>query len=324
RQSARLEILAAPAESSALLLKELRRLMLERSVLRGQVLSFSGSEYGQGAAGANFLRRPDVRAEDVILPFGVLDDVVRHVVGIGDHRAQLRATGQHLKRGVLLYGPPGTGKTLTVRHLLGRTPGTTAVLLAGNSIRFITEAADLARAMQPAIVVLEDVDLVAMERDLHGGPQPLLFAVLDALDGLDGDADVAFILTTNRVDMLEQALAQRPGRVDLAVEIPLPDTDARRRLFALYARELPLSELAVRDAADRADGVSGSFAKELMRRTVLIAAQENRTATDADLSTALDGLLSAREHLTRSLLGRGEPAHPAPLDPHFRPISRKN
>ena len=241
RQSARLEILATNAESSALLLKEVRRLMLERSVLRGQVLSFSGSEYGQGAAGANFLRRPDVPAEDVILPPGVLDDVVRHVVGIGDHRAQLRATGQHLKRGVLLYGPPGTGKTLTVRHLLGRTPGTTAVLLAGNGIRFISEAADLARAMQPAIVVLEDVDLIATERDLHGGPQPLLFAVLDALDGLDGDADVAFILTTNRVDMLERALAQRPGRVDLAVEIPLPDADSRRRLFTLYSRGLPLS-----------------------------------------------------------------------------------
>ena len=62
RQSARLEILATNAESSALLLKEVRRLMLERSVLRGQVLSFSGSEYGQGAAGANFLRRPDVRS----------------------------------------------------------------------------------------------------------------------------------------------------------------------------------------------------------------------------------------------------------------------
>jgi ATP-dependent 26S proteasome regulatory subunit len=197
-----------------------------------------------------------------------------------------------------------------VRHLLGRTPGTTAVLLAGNGIRFISEAADLARAMQPAIVVLEDVDLIATERDLHGGPQPLLFAVLDALDGLDGDADVAFILTTNRVDMLERALAQRPGRVDLAVEIPLPDADSRRRLFTLYSRGLPLSPAAVADAADRAEGVTGSFAKELMRRTVLLAAQDGRSATDADLLAALDSLLSAREHLTRSLLGTAD-AHPA-------------
>lgn len=305
RQSARLEILAANPAASTLLLAELRRLMLERSVLRGQVLSFSSSEYSQRAAGATFLRRPDVAASDVILPPGVLDDVVRHVVGIGDHRAELRAAGQHLKRGVLLYGPPGTGKTLTVRHLLSRTAGTTAVLLTGTSIRFITEAAELARAMQPAIVVLEDVDLVASERDMFGGPQPLLFAVLDALDGIDGDADVTFVLTTNRADMLERALAERPGRVDLAVEIPLPDADARGRLFTLYARELPLSPAAIADAAMRAEGVTGSFAKELMRRTVLIAAQEGRAPSDADLAAALDALLSSRERLTRTLLGTG-------------------
>ena len=306
RTTARLEILATDAATGALLMAELRRLMLARSVLRGQVLSFSGNEFNPGAAGADFLQRPQVAEEDVILTPGTLHDIVRHVVGIGDHRDRLRAAGQPLKRGVLLYGPPGSGKTLTVRHLLSRTPGTTAVVLTGNSIRFITHAAELARAMQPALVVLEDVDLIATDRSMHEGPQPLLFAVLDALDGLDGDADVAFVLTTNRVEVLERALADRPGRVDLAVEIALPDADARRRLFALYARGLPLSPTAVTDAAARAEGVTGSFAKELMRRTVLLGAEEGRAPTDSDLSTALDALLSAREHLTRQLLGSAD------------------
>lgn len=303
RTAARLEVLAATPEGSALLLSELRRLMLMHSVLRGQVLSFTGNEYGSGAAGADLLHRPSVPRGDVVLPEGVLDDVVRHVVGIGEHRVHLRAAGRHLKRGVLLYGPPGTGKTLTIRHLLSSTPGITAVLLTGTSIRFITEAAELARAMQPAIVVLEDVDLIASDRSMYDGPQPLLFAVLDALDGLDPDADVAFVLTTNRVEVLERALAERPGRVDLAVEIPLPDADSRRRLFALYAQGLPLSKAAVADAADRAEGVTGSFAKELMRRTVLLAAEEDRAPTDDDLASALEALLSDRERLTRSLLG---------------------
>jgi ATP-dependent 26S proteasome regulatory subunit len=232
---------------------------------------------------------------------------------VGEQRERLLEAGQHLKRGVLLYGPPGTGKTLTVRHLLTRTPGTTAVLLTGTSIRFITEAAELARAMQPAIVVLEDVDLVASERGLHG-PQPLLFAVLDALDGLDGDADVAFVLTTNRVDVLERALAERPGRVDLAVEIGLPDDEARRRLFRRYAEGLPLSGEALDRAADRADGTTGSFAKELMRRAVLVAAEASREVTDADLAESLDGLLSAGAQLTRSLLGGSAQDGPLPPD----------
>src|SRR5690606_26311568 len=88
-------------------------------------------------------------------------------------------------------------------------------------------------------------------------------------------------------------------------EIPLPDQDARRRMFALYATGLGLTDAAVRDAADRAEGVTGSFAKELMRRTVLTAARSDRAVTDADLGAALDDLLSAGATLTRSLLGVG-------------------
>lgn len=303
RGSARLEILAGDEAGSAALLGALRRLMLERSVLRGQVLAFSGNEFGPGAAGVDFLPRPHVPSDEIILPPGVLGDVARHVVGIGKHRDALRAAGRHLKRGVLLYGPPGSGKTLTVRHLLSETPGITAVVLAGDSIRFVTQAAELARAMQPAIVVLEDVDLIAADRSLSVGPQPLLFAMLDALDGLDGDADVAFVLTTNRVEVLEQALADRPGRIDLAVEIPLPDAAARHRLFTLYAGGISLSPQAITDAASRAEGVTGAFAKELMRRTVLLGAEQGRPPTDFDLATAMDTLLSTRDKLTRRLLG---------------------
>jgi hypothetical protein len=309
RNNALLEILAASDAIVSRFLEEFNRLILELSVLRGQVLSFTGSQFGQGAAGAIFLERPTVTAESVILPPGVLETIVRHVVGIGEQRERLVAAGQHLKRGVLLYGPPGTGKTLTVRHLLARTPGTTAVLLTGTTLHFITQAAELARAMQPSIVVLEDVDLVATERGMHG-PQPLLFAVLDALDGLDGDADITFLLTTNRVEILERALAERPGRIDLAVEIPLPDSAARRRLFRSYALELPFSEGAVDAAADRSVDTTGSFAKELIRRAVLTASEQHRDPTDADLEHALDELLESGAQLARNLLGGGAGARP--------------
>jgi hypothetical protein len=312
RESARIEVLSPRQEHSGRVLTELRRLMLELSVLRGQVLSFTGSDFDPRVGGAVFLERPDVAADDVVLPDGVLTAISRHVVGIGTHRDRLRAAGRHLKRGVLLYGPPGTGKTLTVRHLLATTPGTTAVLLTGPSIHFVSEATDLARAMQPAIVVLEDIDLIAQERGRFG-PQPLLFAVLDALDGLAGDADVTFVMTTNRVELLERALAERPGRVDLAVEIPLPDAVARARLFRLYAQGLPLSDEAIESAAHRSAGVTASFSKELMRRVVLTAAEADRDVRDDDLSAALEELLSAREALTRSLLGAGdEPPGPPP------------
>lgn len=300
RPSAAVEIMGAEPAVVSSFLDIVRRRMVELSVLRGRVLSFSPTEYGQ-EAGATFVERPTVSADEIVLPEGILDSVVDHVVGIGEHRDVLLAAGQHLKRGVLLYGPPGTGKTLTVRHLLARTEQTTAVLLTGTSIRFVAAAAEIARTFQPSIVVLEDIDLVAMER--HMSPQPLLFEVLEALDGLDGDADVAFVMTTNRVEVLERALAERPGRVDLAVEIPLPADAERIRLFRRYAHDLAFSDDVLERAALRSEGTTGSFAKELMRRSVLRAAARGESAGDDDLTAALDELLSARARLTRRLLG---------------------
>lgn len=314
RPAAVVEVMSADDAAVSRFLEALRRTMIERSVLRGQVLSFQPTEYGRDA-GATFVERPSVTADDIVLGEGVLEEIVQHVISIGEHSDALQQAGQHLKRGVLLYGPPGTGKTLTVRHLLTATPDVTAVVLTGSSIRFISAAAEIARAFQPALVVLEDIDLVAMER--HGSPQPLLFEVLDALDGLDGDADVAFIMTTNRVEVLERALAERPGRVDLAVEVPLPAPPERRRLFRRYAQSLPYTDEVLEAAAEQAEGTTGSFAKELMRRSVLRAVQDGREPRDEDLTTELDRLMDSREQLTRSMLGSaGERESEIPSNGH--------
>lgn len=298
-----IEALAPTAEASAQLLAEVRMRMNTLSHIRGQVVSFTPDEFGQGSGGLTFVKRPNVSADEVILPDGLLERISGHVVDIGAHAHSLRENGQHLKRGVLLYGPPGTGKTLTVQHLLTATEGRTAILLQGGSLQYVAEAARLARAMAPALLVFEDIDLIAMERGMFGGPQPLLFEILDALDGVGEDADIAFLMTTNRADLLEPALAARPGRVDLAVEIPLPDLESRRRLFRLYGGRSGLTTAALDAAADRAEGVTASFAKELVRRTVLRAVLAGREVLDEDLDDALGEMLDARNELTRTLLG---------------------
>lgn len=308
REDVAVEVLARDAAIGSVLLDEIRRRMNEHSVIRGKAISFTPDEFGHGLGRLTFLERPDVPAEDVILPDGVLDRIRAHVVDIGTHAEALLRHDQHLKRGVLLYGPPGTGKTLTVQHLISATPGRTAIVLQGGGLGYVAEAARLARAMAPSLLVFEDVDLVATERGMFGGPQPLLFEILDALDGVGGDADIAFVMTTNRADLLEPALAARPGRVDLAVEVPLPDEAARRRLFRLYGAATPLSAQALDMAATRAAGVTASFAKELIRRALLRAVLDGRDATDADLTAALEAMLEAGAQLTRTLLGSGRDA----------------
>ena len=137
------------------------------------------------------------------------------------------------------------------------------------------------------------------------------------MSGLSEDADVAFILTTNRPDALEPALAARPGRVDLAVEIPLPDASARRRLLDLYARGLELDGVDLDEIVNRTEGMTASFFKELLRKAALASVAAGRpSVSSADLEGALDELLHETAALTRVLLGSGEPGSTAAPTPH--------
>lgn len=98
------------------------------------------------------------------------------------------------------------------------------------------------------------------------------------MDGIGADADVTFVLTTNRPEALEVALRDRPGRADL--EPVIAETE----------------------------GVTASFVKELLRRAVL---HEVRAGAEGDplpvgdkaLAAALRDLQDSRNSLTRSLLG---------------------
>ncbi|MDN5726865.1 MAG: ATP-binding protein [Propionibacteriales bacterium] len=303
-----IEVLSPDREAIGALLDEVRALSLHDSVIRGQVVGLEPSDQCD-APSYTFLQRPELTEQDVILPDATMQAVTAHVLGIGEQADQLRKHGQHLKRGVLLHGAPGTGKTHTVRYLMSKARDHTVIVMSGPALAKIRDATTMARAMQPAIVVLEDCDLIAQSRDIMAGqPKPLLFELLDAMDGLDGDADITFVLTTNRVDDLEAALAQRPGRVDLAVEIPKPDKRARVALLRHYAAGTPFSDATIERMAGQTDGTTASFAKELVRRAVLLAVVHDEDPSDDHLERALGQLHSESQNTTRSLLGGADSA----------------
>jgi cell division protease FtsH len=296
---------ASPAEGVvSALFAALRAAMTEHNVYRAQVISLHGGD-DHGSIRVRFQRLSAIARAEVVLPEGTMERLERHAIGVAEHAERLRASGRQLKRGVLLHGPPGTGKTLTVNYLLGAMPGRTTVLLTGRSLGLIEPAVAIARELTPATVVLEDVDLVAAERTMDMGDTGILSELLNQMEGLAEDADLLFLLTTNRADLIEPALATRPGRIDLALEIPLPDEAARAKLVRLYAGDVPLDPPAEQDLVERTDGLTGAFIKELMRQATLRAALEDRLPTSEDARAALDELLDERSTLTRRLLGQG-------------------
>jgi AAA+ superfamily predicted ATPase len=287
-------------------LRQLQRRTHHGKAYRGHVLSMQ-----QDCRGGTQIKHhslPSISRDEIILPETLLKRIERHTLSFSNHAERLKSAGRHLKRGILLHGLPGTGKTLTAMYLVSQMPGRTVLIMTGEGIKSIEQACALARMLQPATMVLEDVDLIGTERAHQTvGANALLFELLNQMDGLADDVDILFVLTTNRPDMLEPALAARPGRIDQAIEVPPPDADCRRRLFELYSKGLQVDIADWGRLIERTEGVSGAFIRELLRKAAVYAAEENGSAQlvvqDRHLDEGLTELLVAGGPLTKSLLG---------------------
>lgn len=302
--SVEVEVMAPEPAQAESFLAELRTTMRANNVYRSHVVSLSVGN--RGALNVRFHRLPQTTRDNIILPSGVLDRIERQTITFSKLREKLKAAGRHIKRGILLYGAPGTGKTLTAMYLASQMPERTVILLTGRSIGLLEQSCKMARLLQPATVILEDVDLIAEERTRQEvGCNALLFELLNQMDGLADDADILFLLTTNRPDILEPALAARPGRIDQAIEVPLPDRACRQRLFELYGQGLTLHLEQLPQLLDQTEGVSAAFIRELMRKAVLFAADEGDAmiVEDRHIEEALRELVFEGGELTKRLLG---------------------
>jgi hypothetical protein len=295
-------------------LRPLEEAMDQCRAYRGKVLSLENQEHYSGRVGRIQVHRlPHIDPSQVILPAPTKKLLDHCVVDFMKARAGLRAMGFQTKRGILLYGPPGTGKTHTIRYLAGNLPGTTTLLITAEQMGLLPHYMSLARLLQPAMVVIEDVDLIARSRERMRSScdETMLNALLNEMDGLKENSDILFVLTTNRPQDLEAALANRPGRIDQAIEVPVPDAPSREKLVRLYARGMTLADKLVAQAVKRTEGVSAAFIKELMRRTAQSAIERDFTESakkavepvEADLGAALDAMLFSGGQLNARLLG---------------------
>lgn len=310
-----LNVMAATRELAGECLDTLRRLVRQHSIYRGRVISIESKQHSDddysdhsGWGQVRFHRLPAVSGDAIILPESTMTMIQRNTVGFFRYAPRLKREGHSVKRGLLFHGPPGTGKTRTACWLTHSLKDVTVFLVTGEQLWNIKECCSLARSLSPAMLILEDVDLIATRRD-QSFQTTALHQLMNEMDGLDSDAEVLFLLTTNQPDQIEPALANRPGRIDQAIHFPLPDHDCRKRLIELYRGR---STLAIDDwetVLRKTDGASPAFIKELVRKAALIAVEQTEdedaptVLTDRHFLDALHEMTSGDGELTRRLAG---------------------
>ena len=303
----RLEVLALKQDIADAALGRIGDLVCEQSIYRGQTIQLRGENKSGGDFAIEFCDIPNTTRADIVLPDDLLHAIERNVIGFVSHTETLRQLGRSVKHGILFFGSPGVGKTLITRYLTKQCPNHTVVILTGRNLHLLRESMMFARLLAPSIVILEDVDLIASERS-NNSQVTVLQELLDELDGLGKTVECLVLMSTNRPDLLEPALAARPGRVDQTFELQLPNADLRRRLCENYAKGLNTTAIDWTPWVERTAGVSPAFIAEWLRRALLLAADRGEQLPDLklqpdDLNEALREITLHSGGLTQRLLG---------------------
>ncbi|MFI5271548.1 MAG: CDC48 family AAA ATPase [Ktedonobacterales bacterium] len=186
--------------------------------------------------------------------------------------------------GVVLAGLPGTGKTLIARALATACQANFITVKGpellskwvGESERGVRETFQRARQVAPCVLFLDELDALAPRRGhaFDGVADRVIGQLLTELDGIEGRRGVIVVAATNRPELIDPAVL-RPGRFDLVLELPLPDREARRAIFAIHTKRRALAPNVSFDTlARKSNGMSGADIEAVCRRAANRALSE--------------------------------------------------
>jgi len=263
----------------------------------------------------------DVREEQVILP---KTRSVRMSDIIGQERAKQQCRiikkyledperfGEWAPKNILFYGPPGTGKTMMAKALASESnspimliKGTTLIgEHVGEGAQRIHSLYEKAKNLAPCIVFIDEIDAIGIDRryqDLRGDVSEIVNALLTEMDGIDEREGVCTIGSTNRIELLDEAVR---SRFEEEVEFTLPNEKERAEILRLYLRKSPVKisdDVDVEKIAKMTEDFSG---RDLVEKVLKKAIHE---AIIEDSELKMEHLLNAVKKIVNSKKGRDAP-----------------
>ena len=172
--------------------------------------------------------------------------------------AYLEKYGIHHVKGILLYGPPGTGKTLIARTLANALNVKEFKVVNGPELfdKFVGETEKKIRDLFANaekdqkengddaglhVIVFDEIDSLCRARGTissgTGVHDSAVNQLLTKIDGVNSLNDIIVIGMTNRKDLIDEAIL-RPGRLELHIEIGLPDEKGRQQIFNIHTKKM--------------------------------------------------------------------------------------
>ncbi|MDP9611567.1 AAA family ATPase [Streptomyces demainii] len=256
------EILAPRAVKAQVdgLFKLIEKHLKASSIYRGKALE------GGDQLTPRFLDLRKVDASKVVYSDDVLQQLDANVWSLIEHTPLMRELGEPLKRAVLLEGPYGTGKSLAAFLTAQKAEANGWTFLRVRPGDNLDDAMRTAQLYAPAVVMFEDIDVVA-----EAGDPARISKLLDSFDGIGAKgSEVIAILTTNRKDRIHKGML-RPGRLDAVISINSLDQHGVERLIKA---KVPADMLRVIDYAtvyEAYEGFTPAFASEAISRTMRYA-----------------------------------------------------